>query len=540
MFDYIVVGAGSAGCVIAARLSEDPSVSVLLVEAGGQDTHPYIHMPAGFAKLLEKNIASWGWSTVPQKHVSNTVYAYPQGKVLGGSSSINAMVYTRGNSWDYDNWAKTHGCKGWSFKDVLPYFRRAEDNQRLVDKYHSAGGPLGVSDPISPLPISSAFIRAAQEAGMPYNPDFNGADQFGVGFYQTTTRNARRCSAAVAYLRPAISRKNLTVWTRTITHRIVFKNRRAVGIEISRSNSRSKEIINCGSEVVITAGALNSPKLLMLSGVGNADELTKLDIKSVQNLPGVGQNLHDHFDLLLVAELQGDYSYDKHTRLHKTLAAGLQYILLKNGPVTSNLAEAGGFWKTDRNSRAADVQYHFMLGSGVESLGRKLQNCGVTLNCAHMLPRSRGTISLASSDTTAMPLIDPNFWAEEYDRKQLVAGFKKSRDIIQQDAFRKLIKGEVLPGPDIKTNNDIVGNAGRFSKTDYHPVGACKMGNDDLAVVSPKSLFVHGLQGLRVCDSSIMPQVVASNTNAATIMIAEKAADLIRLKPQSQLREPAN
>jgi len=529
-FDYVIVGGGSAGCVLAARLSEDKSVTVLLVEAGSTDTHPYIHMPAGFAKLLEKSLGSWGWSTVPQKHVGNAVYSYPQGKVLGGSSSINAMVYTRGNAWDYDNWANAYGCEGWSYRDVLPYFKRAEDNQRLVNEFHAAGGPLGVSDPISPLPISLAFIRAAQEAGLPYNSDFNGASQFGVGFYQTTIRNARRCSAAVAYLRPAMQRKNLTVWTDCATNRLILEGARVTGIEVVRKGHQRTEVVQSKRDVILTAGAIGSPKLLMLSGIGDGEELTKLDIKSTHHLPGVGKNLHDHFDLLLVAELNGDYSYDKHTRLDKTMAAGLQYLLLKNGPVTSNLAEAGGFWRTDESSTAADVQYHFMLGSGVESIGRKLKNCGVTLNCAHMLPRSRGTIRLSSKEPGAMPLIDPNFWAEEYDRAQLIAGFNISREIMRQESFRTLVKSEVLPGPDIKSDADIMKNAHRFSKTDYHPVGACRMGNDKEAVVSPDTLRVNGLEGIRVCDSSVMPQVVASNTNAATIMIAEKSSDIIRSK----------
>lgn len=539
MYDYIIVGAGSSGCVLAARLTEDPNVKVLLVEAGKRDRHPYLHMPAGFAKLTG-TMATWGWSTVPQRHVNNQPYWYPQGRVVGGGSSINAMVYMRGNAWDYDNWANEHGCDGWSYRDVLPYFKRSEDNEMLVDEYHSAGGPLGVSEAVGPLPISRTFIRAGQQAGIPYNRDFNGHHQHGVGFYQTTTRNARRSSAAVAYLRPALSRPNLTVWTETMTHRLLVSGNRVDGIEVVRKGEKHPTAVRCEGEVILTSGAIGSPRTLMLSGIGDADELRKLGITPTHNLPGVGKNFHDHFDLYIVSELTGDFSYDKHNKWHKSLAAGLQYLLFRNGPVASNLCEAGGFWFTDPTSIAPDIQFHFMLGAGVNDGVTKLENCGVTLNTAHMRPRSRGTVSLASADPAAAPLIDPNFWADPYDREMSIAGFRLGREIMRQDAFKGLVKTESLPGANLQTDDEIVEHCVRYSKTDYHPVGSCRMGRDRMAVVDPDTLKLHGLEGLRVCDSSIMPQVVSSNTNAPTIMIAERASDIIRGLPRYEHPPVAN
>jgi choline dehydrogenase-like flavoprotein len=527
MYDYIIVGAGPAGCVLARRLSDDPSVKVLLVEAGKPDRHPYIHVPAGFAKLTG-TMASWGWSTVPQKHVNNTVYWYPQGKVMGGGSSINAQVYMRGNALDYDGWANEEGCPGWDYRSVLPYFKRAEDNARLVDEFHAYGGPLGVSDPISPMPISTAYMRAAQEAGIPFNPDFNGAKQEGCGFYQVTIRNARRCSAAVGYLKPVLGRQNLTVWTDTLTTRIVIDNGRATGIEVIRSGQATRQIVSCRRDVLLTAGAIGSPRLLLLSGIGPANELAEIGIKPVHDLPGVGRNLHDHFDLYIVSECTGEFTYDKHKHIHKALWAGLQYLFFKKGPAASNLCEAGGFWFTDSTSKSPDIQFHLMLGSGIEKGVATLKECGVTLNSAIMRPRSRGTVKLSSPDPTAAPLIDPNFWADPYDREMSLAGFRLAREIMRQPALKPYILAERLPGPDIQTDEQIIAQAARHSKTDYHPVGTCKMGRDAMAVVDPLTLKVHGLEGLRVCDSSIMPRVVSSNTNAPTIMIGEKAADIIR------------
>lgn len=523
-YDYIIVGSGPAGCVLARRLSEDPDVSVLILEAGGPDRHPYIHMPAGFAKLTGGR-ANWGYSTTPQEALGNRDFWYPQGKVLGGGSSINAQIYTRGNARDYDEWSTDAGCQGWSYQDVLPYFRRAEDNDRFADDYHGNDGPLGVSEPVNPLAISKVFLRAAQQAGLPFNPDFNGAVQEGCGYYQMTQRNAKRCSAAVGYLRPVLNRPNLTLKTGVLVTKVAIENGRAVGVE--HAVGTGTETLRCEREVLVTAGAIGSPKLLLMSGIGPAEHLKDVGVDLVHALPGVGENLQDHMDVYVVNELIRNQSYDHVAKPHHTLWAGLQYVLLRKGPVASNLIDAGGFWYADKEARSPDIQFHFVLGSGLEHGLEKLKNDGVTLNSAFLRPRSRGSVRLASADPTAAPLIDPNYWGDPYDREMSIRGFKLTREIMAQPAFEPFIRAERLPGPDVTSEEDIAAYATKHAKTDYHPVGTCKMGVDELAVVDPE-LRVRGLEGLRVCDSSIMPLLVSSNTNAPTTMIGEKAADHIK------------
>lgn len=534
MYDYIITGGGPAGCVLARRLSDDPTIRVLLVEAGGRDWHPFIHMPAGFANMT-KGIASWGWSTVPQKHLKDRVLWYTQAKVLGGGSSINAQVYTRGNARDYDVWASEEGCDGWSYREVLPYFKRAEDNQRFRDAYHGTGGPLGVSMPTYTLPICDAFMRAAQELGIPYNHDFNGERQEGVGFYQLTQRSARRSSASIAYLSPIRGRPNLTVRTGAMVTRILIDKGRAVGVDLVEGEG-APETIRCEREVLVTSGAFGSPKLLMQSGIGPADHLKAVGVPVVHDLPGVGANLQDHLDLFVICECTGDHTYDNYAKLHRTLWAGLQYVLFRSGPAASSLFETGGFWFADQNAPTPDIQFHLGLGSGIEAGVEKLKNPGVTLNSAFLRPRSRGTLRLASADPRAAPLIDPNYWDDPYDRDTALKGLKLAREIMRQDALRPFVMAERLPGPDLQSDADLFDYACRTAKTDHHPVGTCKMGRDALAVVDPDTLKVHGLEGLRVCDSSVMPRLVSSNTNAPTIMIGEKASDLVRgLPPLSML-----
>ena len=525
-YDYIITGAGSAGCVLAARLTEDPEVKVLLIEAGGSDRHPFFHMPAGFAKMT-KGIGSWGWSTVPQRHMKDRVFWYTQAKVVGGGSSINAQVFTRGNPKDYDEWAALDGCKGWSFRDILPYFKRSEDNQRFSNAYHGTGGPLGVSAPINPLPINEAFIRAGKEFGLPYNPDFNGATQLGVGHYQITVRNARRSSTAVEYLKPARQRGNLTVITGRSVTRVVVEKGRAVGVELGAADG-STETIRCERDVIVSSGTIGSARLLMLSGIGPADHLTSVGVPVVHDLPGVGSNLQDHLDLYVIAECTGSHTYDSYASWYRALGAGIQYLLYKKGPVASTLFETGAFAYADDAARSPDVQFHLGLGSGIEAGVAKLKNNGLTLNAAFIRPRSRGSVRLGSSDPAAMPLIDPNYFADPYDKEISFKGLRMARELLQQSALKPFLLGERLPGPELVSDEELFDYACRSAKTQHHPVGTCRMGHDAMAVVSPDDLRVHGISGLRVCDASIMPRLVSSNTNAATIMAGEKGSDIIR------------
>ena len=525
-YDYIITGAGSAGCVLAARLTEDPEVKVLLIEAGGSDRHPFFHMPAGFAKMT-KGIGSWGWSTVPQRHMKDRVLWYTQAKVLGGGSSINAQIFTRGNPKDYDEWSDLDGCKGWSFRDILPYFKRSEDNQRFSSAYHGTGGPLGVSAPINPLPINEAFIRAGQEYGLPYNPDFNGATQLGVGHYQITVRNARRSSTAVEYLKPARQRGNLTVITGRSVTRVVVEKGRAVGVELGAAGGAT-ETIRCERDVIVSSGTIGSARLLMLSGIGPADHLTSVGVPVVHDLPGVGSNLQDHLDLYVIAECTGSHTYDSYASWYRALGAGIQYLLYKKGPVASTLFETGAFAYADDAARSPDVQFHLGLGSGIEAGVAKLKNNGLTLNAAFIRPRSRGSVRLGSNDPAAMPLIDPNYFADPYDREISIKGLRIARELLKQPALKPFLLGERLPGSELVSDEDLFEYACRSGKTQHHPVGTCRMGHDAMAVVSPDDLRVHGISGLRVCDASIMPRLVSSNTNAATIMAGEKGSDIIR------------
>jgi len=524
-YDYVIVGGGSAGCVMASRLSENPDVRVLLLEAGGRDTNPYIHMPVGFAKMTTGPL-TWGLVTAPQKHAGNREIPYAQARVLGGGSSINAEIFTRGVPDDYDRWAHDEGCDGWSFQDVQPYFLRSEGNEILASGYHGTDGPLGVSNIRDPQPVTRAFVQACQQYGMPYNPDFNGPVQEGAGVYQTTIRNARRCSVAVGYLRPVMGRPNLTVETGCLTTKILFSGNRAIGVEYRQDGALKS--VRADLEVVVTAGAIGSPKIMLLSGVGPADHLRALGIEVVQDLPGVGENLSDHFGIDIVYELKTADSLDKYNKLHWMLWAGLQYTLFKSGPVTSNVVEGGAFWRQDRSLANPDLQFHFLAGAGMEAGVPAIQSgSGCTLNSYTLRPKSRGTVKLRSSRPEDKPIVDPNFIAEPDDLRVSAEGVKISREIMNQPAFAKYVRQEHFPGKDVRTQADFENYARQYGRTSYHPTGTCKMGVDEMAVVDPQ-LRVRGLEGIRICDSSIMPSLIGSNTNAPTIMIAEKGSDLIR------------
>ncbi len=520
-YDFIIVGGGPAGCVLARRLVDCGAVSVLLLEAGPSDWHPLLHMPAGFTKLTGES-HSWGYETAPQTGLNSKRVWYPQARVLGGGSSINAQLYTRGNRWDYDNWA-AHGCTGWGYDEVLPYFIRCEDNNRYADAWHGQGGPLRVSD-VVPHKLTTVFARAAQQAGMRFNPDFNGAEQAGLGYYQVTNRDGRRSSASVCYLRPVIGNERLTMRCKAHVQRIEIAGGRAVAVWVGGQR------IEAGREVLLTAGAIGSPRVLLHSGIGPAQHLAEVGVDLVMDAPAVGENLHDHMDVFVVTECAGPHSFDRYKPWYMSAAAGLQYLAFGTGIVASNICDGGGFWYADKSdaSPAPDIQFHFLPGSGLEHGLSPVKN-GVTLNSAYLRPRSRGQVRLKSNDPRAKVFIDPNYWGDPHDVEMSLQGFRLARRIMAQPVFRDWMKAEAHPGAAAMSDDDIKDYAYRHAKTDYHPVGTCRMGaaEDPRAVVDPQ-LRLKGIEGLRVCDSSVMPFVNSSNTNAPTMMIAEKAADMIR------------
>ncbi|MFM7065915.1 MAG: GMC family oxidoreductase [Gammaproteobacteria bacterium] len=532
-FDYLVVGGGSAGCVLAARLSENPAVRVALLEAGPRDTQWLVHCPAGLAALARTRQVNWDFSTVPQPGLLGRRGYQPRGKVLGGSSSINAMIYVRGLPADYDGWAAA-GNPGWSWRDVLPYFRRAEHNERLRGEFHGQGGPLNVMDLRSPAALREDFVAAGVAAGWPFNPDFNDGDATGVGAYQVTHRNGERCSTAKGYLDAARGRPNLTILTGTQVSRLLTAMEEGQptvqGLEFRGADGSLQQLrLAAGGEVLLAAGAFGSPQLLMLSGIGPADHLRELGIPLVHALEGVGANLHDHPDVILVVDAPRarDALGLSLRGLARAPGALLNWHVRRQGWLTSNYAEAGGFLHTDRNESMPDVQLHFVVAKLKDHGRQTLLGQGYSLHVCLLRPRSRGSLRLASADPFAAPLIDPAFLDDPDDLRRLVQGVRLAREVLAQPALARHGGIESADSRHAVDERALEAFVRQHADTTYHPVGTCRMGQDSGAVVDA-ALRVHGVRALRVVDASIMPSIVSGNTNAPTVMIAEKAVDLLR------------
>ena len=519
MYDYIIIGAGSAGCVLANRLTEDPSVKVLLLEAGGPDKKKEIHIPAAFSKLFRTS-CDWSFYTEEEPNLGNRKLYWPRGKVLGGSSSLNAMIYIRGHRQDYDQW-RDLGNPGWGFPDVLPYFKKSQNQTRGASALHGANGPLHVSDQRCINPLSQAFVEAAEQSGFARNPDFNGESQEGFGFYQVTQWNGARCSAADAFLRPALRRPNLKIRTQAHVASLVFEGKRVVGVSVLEGAHTVH--VRAAREVILCAGAIGSPHLLLLSGVGPAGDLRKIDLPAIHDLPGVGANLQDHMCVPVAYECTQPVSLAN----AESFGSLLLYLWSKKGPLTSNIAEGGGFVKVASGCATPDMQYHFAPGFFMDHGFKKIEGHAFSFGPTHIRPGSRGRISLRSHDPLDAPHIHANYLSDPQDMEALLEGVKLARQLASAPAFTKYRGRELFPGSEAKDDTALRTHISKTAETLYHPVGTCKMGNDAASVVDSE-LRVHGLEGLRVVDASIMPVIVGGNTNAPTIMIAEKAADMIK------------
>jgi len=523
-FDYIIVGAGSSGCVLANRLTASGRHRVLLLEAGGADRNLWIHIPLGYGKLFSNPKVNWLYASEPEPELNGRSVIQPRGKVLGGSSSINGLLYIRGQAQDFDHWRQL-GNAGWSYEDVLPYFRRAEDQERGEDAFHGVGGPLCVSNVREPHPLCEAFLTAVEQAGLPRNDDFNGASQEGAGYYQLTARNGRRWSTAVGYLKPARRRHNLAVVSNALTTRILFEGRRAVGVEYRQGDVT--RTARAGREVIVAGGAFNSPQLLQLSGLGPAGLLQQHGIGVIADMPGVGADLQDHLQVRLQYRCTDPITMnDVFASARLRFAAGLRYILQRKGLLTIGAAYAGGFFRTDASVASPDVQVHMIIFSA-DTVGAPLHAFpGFIASVCVLRPESRGTVHIRSADPREPPAIQPRYLSAAADRDTITRGLRLLRRIMDQAAIRRYIAEERVPGPQCESDADLLAYAREVGTTVFHPTSTCRMGSDVTAVVDER-LRVRGFEALRVVDGSIMPSLVSGNTNAAVIMIAEKGADMI-------------
>ena len=526
-YDYIVTGAGSAGCVLAARLSESGRHRVLLLEAGGKDSNPWIHIPLGYVKTFVNPKVNWMFDSEPEPNLNDRVMYQPRGKVLGGTSSINGMIYMRGNHADYDEW-RQRGCEGWDWDSVLPYFRKAEDNERGDSEFHGSGGPLRVSNQPYEWEIGKLLLEACIQAGIKPNPDFNGAQQEGCGYYQTTTKDRRRWSTAAAYLRPARKRPNLIVQTHAHATRVLIENGRAVGVEYR--SPQGLRTARASGEVIVSGGAYGSPQLLLLSGIGPAQHLQDMGVKVLHDLPGVGSNLHDHFNTYCTWRISRSISLNElHHSIPRQVVAGLQYALYRGGPMSGNGLYVGALVRSDESLERPDLQLNISAWSTIDRTRDGIISHpfpGFAISPVHLRPEGRGTVRLKSPDPLAAPEIRFNFLHSDYDMQVLIKGMRIARQIARQHVLQQLVMAETSPGSAVMTDEQLADDVRKRGVSNLHPVGSCGMGHGPGSVVDPR-LRVHGIGGLRVVDASIMPSIIAGNTNAPTIMIAEKASDMI-------------
>lgn len=529
-YDYVIVGAGSAGCVLANRLSANPAHRVLLLEAGPPDRNPWIHVPLGYGKNIDNAAINWCFQSQPEAYCHGQTYFLPRGKVLGGTSAINGMVYVRGQAEDFDGWAQS-GCRGWSYEDVLPYFVKCETNSRGASELHGGDGPLRVSDVGEQTVICKAMLAAGEEIGIPRNEDLNGRVQEGIGWHQATISDGRRSSTAVAYLKPIRNRANLDVQTNAMARRVLFEGKRATGIEYdvggAGGGSENRRTAHADKAVILSGGAYGSPQLLELSGIGNPARLAELGIPVLHALPGVGENLQDHFVGHLRWRVKNARTFNDRTHGLRALAEGLNYIVRRKGVLTQPTLPIGAFIRTRAELASPDVQLQIFTATYQELRARTLdREPGVTIGAAVLRLEGRGHVHAQSTDPATQPAIWHNLLATPNDRRTLVAGMRVARTLMSADAMKPHFDFELTPGEDVQSDDELLDYARRSGRSNMHPAGTCKMGIDDQAVVDP-SLKVHGTQSLYVADASVMPNVVSGNTNAATIMIGEKAADLI-------------